>query len=162
LLADQTSAADLNREGERTHQVTVPVRCVSITCPAARTLVRRPFQQTNLHHATLLPTAASQLSMLLPSEYLHLPASGVAAKLAHTCSNHFKASLTKCSFHPNSARIVTGNKNGEMAIWELHNGFKFQKQFSAHHQVRLTAMVWSHNEELCITGDANGVVKCVF
>lgn len=97
--------------------------------------------------------------MLLPSEYLHVPASAIAAKLAHTCSNHFKASLTTCTFHPSTSRIVTGNKNGEMAFWDLHNGFKFVKQFTAHHMTRLTAMRWSNNEQYCITGDANGFVK---
>lgn len=161
VLLAEPSAADQNREGKRTHQIAVPARCLSVTCPAARTLVNKPFQQTSLHHATLPPTAASQLSMQLPSEYLHMPASGIAAKLAHTCSNHFKASLTTCSFHAQTSRIVTGNKNGEMAIWDLNNGFKFVKQWSAHHMARLTVMKWSNNEQYCLTGDVNGVVKYV-
>lgn len=152
-------ATDQSREGERTNQVSVPARCLSVTCPAARTLIAKPYQQTPLHTPPLPPTAAGQLSMLLPSEYLHQPASAVAAKLAHTCSNHYKSSLTTCSFHPQTSRIVTGNKNGDMALWDLTNGFKYIKQWTAHHMARLSALEWSHNEQYCITGDANGTVK---
>lgn len=152
-------ATDQSREGERTNQVSVPARCLSVTCPAARTLISKPYQQTPLHTPPLPPTAAGQLSMLLPSEYLHQPASAVAAKLAHTCSNHYKSSLTTCAFHPQTSRIVTGNKNGDMALWDLTNGFKYIKQWTAHHMARLSALEWSHNEQYCITGDANGTVK---
>lgn len=143
------------------NQVSVPARCLSVTCPAARTLIAKPYQQTPFHTPALLPTAAGQLSMLLPSEYLHQPASAVAAKLAHTCSNHYKSSLTTCAFHPQTSRIVSGNKNGDMALWDLTNGFKYIKQWTAHHMTRLSALEWSHNEQYCITGDANGTVKYV-
>lgn len=139
----------------------MPARCLSVTCPAARTLIAKPYQQSHLHSPALPPTAAGQLSMLLPSEYLHQPASAVAAKLAHTCSNHYKSSLTTCAFHPQNSRIVTGNKNGDMALWDLTNGFKYIKQWTAHHMTRLSALEWSHNEQYCITGDANGTVKYV-
>jgi WD40 repeat protein len=149
-----------NRESERTHQIGVPSRCVSVTCPATRSLLSRPYRQTPLHVAPIPPTAAGQLGLLLPSDYLHLPASAVASKLAHTCSNNYRAALTVCKFHPQSSRIVTANKNGEMALWDLTNGFKFVKQWSAHHGTRIMALEWAHHEQLCVTADSNGVIKC--
>jgi hypothetical protein len=152
--------AEQKREGERTTQIAVTARCISSTCSFARTLLQRPFQRSMCTAPAVATTAAGQLQLLLPSEYLHLPASAIASKLAHTCSNHFKSSLTTCSFHPQSSRVVTGNRTGELALWELTNGFRFVKQFCAHQAAKVYAMEWAHNEQYCITGDSNGYVKC--
>ena len=151
---------DQNREGERTVQIAVPQRCVSVTCPNARTLLHRPYRLSDVSAPVVPPTASGQLAMLLPSQYLHLPASAAATKLAHTCSNHFKSGINVCTFHPQSSRVVTANRAGELAVWELTNGFHFVKQFAAHQAARVHAMRWSHNEQYCITGDSEGVVKC--
>jgi polyadenylation factor subunit 2 len=153
--------ADQTREGERTVQIAVPARCVSSACTLARTLLQRPYQNGATGAPALPPTAAGQLQLLLPSEYLATPAAAIASKLAHTCSNHFKMGLTVCSFHPQSSRVVTGNKSGELALWELTNGFRFVKQFAAHtHANKIYAMRWSHNELYCLTGDHKGYIKC--
>ena len=153
---------DQNREGERTVQIAVQSRCVSSACTFARTVLQRPYHQKSCSAAGALPpTAAGQLQLLLPSEYLSSPAAAIASKLAHTCSNYTKMGLTVCAFHPQSSRVATGNKLGELSVWELTNGFRFVKQFAAHqHMNRIHAMEWSHNELYCLTGDHKGYVKC--
>jgi hypothetical protein len=138
----------------------VPARCISIACANARTMLWRASQQHAWSAPAIPPTAAGQLALQLPSQYQHLPASAVASKLVHTCSNHFKASINACTFHPQSSRVVTGNRIGELAIWDLHNGFNFVKQFSAHQGAKINAMRWSHHEQYCLTGDSEGIIKC--
>lgn len=150
---------DLCREGERTTQITAPSRCLSVTCPNARTLLSRATQQNALSAPAIPPTAAGQLALLLPSQYLHLPASAVASRLVHTCANHFKTGILSCAFHPQSSRVVTGSRNGDLAIWDLHNGFNFFKQFAAHQGARVHALRWSHNEQYCLSGDSDGIIK---
>ena len=152
--------ADQNRQGERTTQLGVHARCISVTCTFARSLLQRPFRYQGSPTPSASPAAAAQLQLLLPSDYASLPAASVANKLAHTCTNHFKSQLLVCAFHPHAARVVTGNRTGELALWDLHNGFRFVKQLSAHQGAKVQALQWAQNEQLCLTGDSAGVVKC--
>ena len=149
------------REGERTEQIPVPSRSIASTCSFARTLLQRPFQACRgAAPPAVAPMPAGQLQMLLPSEYLAAPAAAIAQKLVHTCTTYSRAPLTACAFHPNSTRVVTGNRMGDFGIWEIHNGFKMQRQFAAHHGARLNTIKWSHNELYCLSGDDKGTIKC--
>jgi WD40 repeat protein len=64
-----------------------------------------------------------------------------------------------CCFHPHATRVLAGNRNGDLTIWDLANGFQYQKGWAAHPMSSLTCMAWSHNQQYLITGDANGTVK---
>jgi len=105
-------------------------------------------QPSEYHGKDMLPTSA----------LVDRPITSVCTNWVHTYNGYRKRSpVLCCLWTPEGRRLLTGNKNGEVAVL---NGFAFNSlhQFSAHPSTAVQAMAWAREGDFMLTGSPDGWV----
>ena len=137
-------------------------RCVDYHSPAVVDLTSRLYRKAcRSHHQMpyLQPHASWLRNMGMP---LQRAASPIASEFfltycAHTTRAKNSTPILCLSWTPGGRRLLTGNLEGEFALWCGHS-FGFELIMSAHDS-SFRAMAWSHHKNYLLTSDGAGNIK---
>ena len=92
---------------------------------------------------------------LLPPQENYAGGCGICTRSVTTCYNKSKVAVNAVAFSPTGRRLVVGNNNGEISLWNVSQGCNFEIVQQSHTgAVRIAQYDFqNHLDEVLFTGD---------
>ncbi|PRW56172.1 flowering time control FY-like isoform X1 [Chlorella sorokiniana] len=157
LRGDGGAGLEMQQEGEKTVQKSVPRRTVDFTGLYVTWFERRYLIRCPADVPALPPVAAGALQLLPPAAYAHQPASSFAMKFAGQAPSKTRSSINVATWTPDGRRCLTGTQAGEFTMWS-GTTFQFETIIQSH-ETPVRTMTFTHNGNFLVSGDDSGTVR---